>query len=64
VLPRTEKLQGYVIHTLRPERFGGQSDGDTVHLVTASYTPDPADPAKQTAALWHCWFRLPVAGRR
>lgn len=61
VLPGTEKLQGYVIHTLRPERFGGQSDGDTVHLVTASYEPDPADPTKQTAALWHCSFHLPVA---
>jgi hypothetical protein len=63
VLPGTEKMEGYVIHTLRPERFGGASDGDTVHLLTAGYVKDAADPTKHYAQLWHCWFRLPGHGK-
>jgi len=58
-LPGTEVLQGYVIHTLRPERFGGQADGDTVHLYSASFHPRENDPAAQEHRFWHVYFRLP-----
>jgi hypothetical protein len=57
-LPGTDVLQAYVIHTLRPARFGGETDGDTIHLMTAKYLPVEKDqPAK--AELWHASFRLP-----
>ena len=58
-LPGTDKLDGYVIHTLRPERFGGESDGDTVHLMTTReiYTVDKK--RIDHAELWHAYFNLP-----
>lgn len=58
-LPGTEVLQGYVIHTLRPERFGGQADGDTVHLYTASFHPRQDNPTAPENRFWHVSFRLP-----
>jgi hypothetical protein len=51
-LPGTDKLQGYVTHTLRPERFGGEGNSDTVHLLNCSYASDHAQ-------LWHACFNLP-----
>lgn len=59
-LPGTEVLQGYVIHTLRPERFGGQADGDIVHLYTASFHPQADNPAAHENRFWHAYFRLPT----
>lgn len=35
------KLMNYVVHTLRPERFGGETDGDTVHLLSTTVSDDP-----------------------
>jgi hypothetical protein len=35
------KLMNYVIHTLRPQRFGGETDGDTVHLLSTTVSDDP-----------------------
>ena len=35
------KLTNYVVHTLRPQRFGGETDGDTVHLLSTTVTDDP-----------------------
>ncbi len=58
-LPGTDILEGYVIHTLRPERFGGEDDGDTVHLLTAHYIAANDAEAKH-AELWHAYFQLPV----
>jgi hypothetical protein len=61
-LPGTDVLEGYVIHTLRPERFGGEGDGDTVHLLSAKFayqadgkTIDNSAPSE----LWHAAFDLP-----
>jgi len=57
-LTGTEVLQGYVIYPLRPERFGGEGDGDTVHLVSAQdVAARDGQPAR--AVLWHASFRLP-----
>jgi hypothetical protein len=53
-LPGTEVLEGYICHTLRPERFGGEVDGDTIHLMTARYLP-----GTELAELWHVCFELP-----
>ncbi len=50
----TDGLEGYVCHTLRPERFGGEADGDTIHLMTAKYLKAP-----DRAQLWHVFFSLP-----
>ena len=58
-LPGTDKLQGYVIHTLCPVRFGGQADGNTIHLLTARYLA--AEGTKPAGAeLWYARFDLPA----
>ena len=59
-------LEGYVIHTLEPVRFGGEDDGDTIHVVSARYVNNqgqkPAQDEKPTRAqLWHAQFDLPNA---
>lgn len=58
-LPGTERLQEYVIHTLRPERFGGEADGDTIHLMTADHTAAADGRGKTITRMWHAAFRLP-----
>ena len=58
-LPGTDRLHGYVIHTLRPERFGGESDGDTVHLMSTKDL-NPANKKSTLAELWHAQFELPL----
>ena len=65
-LPGTDMLEGYVIHTLEPVRFGGEEDGDTIHVGSARYVNDqgqkPAPGEKPTCAqLWHAQFDLPSA---
>jgi len=67
-LPATDKLEGYMIHTLDPDRFGGEDDGDTIHVVSARYVNDkgekPAAGEKATKAeLWWARFELPAASR-
>ncbi len=65
VLPGTKKLEGYVIHPLRPERFGGEADGDTIHVMSARYVdenglPLTSDKRPHHSELWYAQFRLPV----
>lgn len=50
-----DKLAGYVMHTLRPQRFGGEDDGDTIHLLNT--TTSSEDPNNEK--LYHASFRLP-----
>jgi hypothetical protein len=57
-LPGTDVLQGYMIYPLRPERFGGEGDGDVVHLVSAEQLP-AGEGRPERAVLWHAAFRLP-----
>jgi hypothetical protein len=59
-LPGTDKFDGYVIHTLRPERFGGESDGDTVHLLTTRFVYTEDKKTIDHAELWHAQFDLPL----
>ncbi len=54
IIAGTEVLEGYVCHTLRPERFGGEADGQAIHLMTAKYLKAP-----DRAQLWHVSFSLP-----
>jgi hypothetical protein len=61
-LPGTDVLEGYVIHTLRPERFGGESDGNKVHLLTTRHIYGADKKTIDHAELWHASFDLP-AGR-
>ncbi len=56
-LPGTEAFTTYVYHTLKPERFGGEDDGDTVHLMTASVGDRQLEDG--LADLWHVQFDLP-----
>ncbi|MSS71380.1 MAG: hypothetical protein EXS64_07810 [Candidatus Latescibacteria bacterium] len=58
-LAGTEKIEDYVIHTLRPERFGGEGDVDTVHLMGTTCAPDPPGKERGDVELWHVSFRLP-----
>ncbi len=65
ILPGTRKLEGYVIHPLRPDRFGGEDDGDTIHVMSARYVDEkgqsPASGEKaHHAELWYASFRLPT----
>ncbi len=59
-LPGTDRFDGYMIHTLRPERFGGESDGDTVHLMTTRHIAAADGKAIDHAELWHAQFDLPL----
>jgi len=59
-LPGTEKIKGSVVHTLRPDRFGGEADGDTVHLVTSGQARVAFDDSTDHLDLWHARFDLPV----
>jgi hypothetical protein len=60
-LPGTDTFDGYVIHTLRPERFGGESDGDTVHLMTTKHIYANDQKTIDHAELWHAYFDLASA---
>ena len=55
----TEKISA-MLHTLRPERFGGESDGDTVHLVSSDVKPPAFNTTVESFGLWHASFDLPV----
>jgi hypothetical protein len=59
-LPGTEKLTGGIIHTLRPERFGGENDGGTVHLVTSNPDPGGFGSTVRELELWYARFDLPA----
>jgi hypothetical protein len=50
-----DMLQSYVMHTLRPQRFGGEDDGDIIHLLNT--TTSSGDPNNEK--LYHVSFRLP-----
>ena len=62
-LEGTEWLADYVIHTLRPDRFGGDGDGDTVHLLGTPSPPDPPGKERADVELVHVWFRFERDGR-
>jgi hypothetical protein len=57
-LEGTERLTDYVIHTLCPERHGGERDGDAIHLLGAPSPPDPPGRERGEVELWHVSFRL------
>ena len=59
LLPGTEKIVA-MLHTLRPERFGGEGDGDTVHLVSSDAKPSVFNTTVKSFGLWHASFDLPV----
>jgi len=59
VLNGTESLRGHILHTLRPERFGGEGSGDTVHLVTAARHADYEPGEEHPVTIWHGRFDLP-----
>jgi hypothetical protein len=62
-IERTARLADYVIHTLRPERFGGAGDGDTVHLLGTPSPPDPPGKERADVELLHVRFTLEKKGR-
>ena len=59
-LPGTDKLKGGHLHTLRPDRVGGEGDGDTVHLATGDHPRIRFDDTVDRFGLWHASFQLPV----
>jgi len=56
---RAGELQGYVLDVLNPVRFGGEGDGDTVHVLSAFYPK-----GSERVQLWHAYFDLPVKERQ
>jgi len=58
-LPGTETLKSGV-HTLRPDRFGGEGDGDTIYLVAGDRTLVPFNPAIDRFGISCARFDLPV----
>jgi hypothetical protein len=59
VLNGTGKLEAYVIHVLCPERFGGERDGDTIHLLSTRVVKDAGGNDLGYAEMWHAAFDLP-----
>jgi hypothetical protein len=58
VLKGSDRLQAYVIHILRPELFGGEADGDTVHLLSTCSARDAGGKDAGYAQMWHASFNL------
>jgi hypothetical protein len=56
-LTGTDALEDYVVHTLCPERFGGESGADTVYLLGARSPPDPPGKERADVELWLASFR-------
>jgi hypothetical protein len=56
-LSGTDALEDYVVHTLCPERFGGESGGDTVYLLGTKSPPDPPGKERADVDLWLASFR-------
>jgi hypothetical protein len=57
-MPGTEKLAS-MLHVLRPERFGGEDDGDTIHLMSSDLAAIPFGTLPEGFGLWHIQFTLP-----
>jgi hypothetical protein len=58
-LPGTAVLGGDIVRTLRPDRWGGEADGDTIHLMSGAGSM--ADAEEDRLAMWHVQFDLPAA---
>ncbi len=58
-LPNTEKLTS-MLHTLRPERFGGQANTDTIHMVSSDVKAPAFNTTVRQFGMWHASFKLPV----
>jgi hypothetical protein len=56
-LPGTAVLGGAVVRTLRPDRWGGQDDGQTVHLLSGDTGMDEMEGDRM--GMWHVQFDLP-----
>lgn len=56
----TEKLEAYVIHILCPKRFGGESDGNTMHILSSRISKDNTGKELDYAELWYAEFELPT----
>lgn len=61
VVAGSEVLEAYVVHLLRPERFGGESDGDRIHLLSTRPARDADGKDLGRAELWHVSFNLSEA---
>jgi hypothetical protein len=59
VINNTEKLEAYVIHLLCPARFGGESDGNTIHILSSRVPKDAVGKELDYAELWYAEFNLP-----
>jgi len=56
-LAGTDALEDYVVYTLCPERFGGESGGDTVYLLGTRSPADPPGKERADIDLWLASFR-------
>jgi len=56
-LAGTDAFEDYVIYTLCPERFGGESGGDTVYLLGTRSPADPPGKERADVDLWLASFR-------
>ncbi len=53
----TDPLEDYVVHTLCPERFGGEGGGERVYLLGTRSPPDPPGKERADVELWLASFR-------
>jgi hypothetical protein len=53
----SDPLEDYVVHTLCPERFGGEGGGDTVYLLGTRSPPDPPGKERADVELWLASFK-------
>ena len=58
-LPGTDVLKS-MLHTLRPDRVGGEDDGDTVHLASSDQPGVSFGDPRDRFGIIHARFNLPV----
>ena len=58
-LPGTEVLKS-MLHTLRPDRVGGEDDGDTIHLASSDAPGVSFGDPRDRFGIMHAHFKLPV----
>jgi hypothetical protein len=60
VIHNTDKLEAYVIHILCPARFGGESDGNRIHILCSRVPKDAGGKELDHSELWYAEFEMPT----
>lgn len=60
VIRNTDKLEAYALHILCPARFGGESDGNRIHVLSSRVPKDAGGKELDYAEYWYAEFDLPA----